>query len=405
MQREILQEETGNYLRVVGEKEETYSDRIFYYQEIPGFLPLEIRHINGQKEYLYDISGRVSLEEYWARESFGVKETAGILLQIMDMAAVLEEYLLDGRGVVLCPEFLFLHRGTGEVSGIYQEGRREGIVSCVGRLSEHIMDKMDQSDKELVFFIYRIHKMTKEDGCTRNSLREYLLENIESVRLQSQREEPEQSQMDMPIREGHEKENGPAGKRSPGDARTGTTVRADEISPEKKEKGGGYLLSVLFLTACLAAMGILWQRGVFQKPLSGETDYMKLGASCIFVSCVAGYGIWKTLPFKNTKGGRESDYRETLYDERQDGHSVCLIPESGCSTPIPVSDIPFRLASLKIDQEAGVVSVTDEESDRGVFLNGKKLVPWHKNTLQDGDVLQFSGKSYVVEIAEWMPPV
>ena len=55
MDREIVKDGSGNYLKISGDTRETYSDRVFFYQEIQGFLPLEIRWINGKKEYFYDI--------------------------------------------------------------------------------------------------------------------------------------------------------------------------------------------------------------------------------------------------------------------------------------------------------------------------------------------------------------
>lgn len=55
MNREIIKDGTGNYLKISGDDRENYSDRIFSFQEIQGFLPLEVRWINGKKEYIYDM--------------------------------------------------------------------------------------------------------------------------------------------------------------------------------------------------------------------------------------------------------------------------------------------------------------------------------------------------------------
>ena len=70
MKWELIQEGMGNYLKVTGAGEETFSDKIFSFQEIPGFLPLEVRWINGEKECIYDIAGRISLAAYLSETIF-----------------------------------------------------------------------------------------------------------------------------------------------------------------------------------------------------------------------------------------------------------------------------------------------------------------------------------------------
>ena len=59
MNWEYVQEGTGNFLRILSDDRETFADEMFSYQDIQGFLPLEIRCINGKKEAFYDITGKI----------------------------------------------------------------------------------------------------------------------------------------------------------------------------------------------------------------------------------------------------------------------------------------------------------------------------------------------------------
>ena len=64
MKNEIWQDGTGNYLKVLGGEMDDFSERIFSYQDIPGFLPMEVRRINGEKELFYPVSGKIALGQY-----------------------------------------------------------------------------------------------------------------------------------------------------------------------------------------------------------------------------------------------------------------------------------------------------------------------------------------------------
>lgn len=133
MDREIVKDGSGNYLKISGDTRETYSDRVFFYQEIQGFLPLEIRWINGKKEYFYDISGKLSLKEYLNKNDFTLHDIQLLFEQIFAMAECLEEYLLDSRGLMVQEELLYIDPVTGDVRGFIRKrkSRRQQTLSDI----------------------------------------------------------------------------------------------------------------------------------------------------------------------------------------------------------------------------------------------------------------------------------
>lgn len=386
MERELVQDGSGNYLRVTGGAEETFSDKIFSYQEIPGFLPPEIQRINGKKECIYDVSGKIPLAQYLSETTFTEKEIRHIFLQLLDMGERLEEYLLDSNGLVVQEEFLFIERESGQVAGIFNPDLRSGNVSAFGHLSECIMEKMNQEDKELVFFIYGIHKLTKEAGCTKGMLRNYVKEKRE----QSKKHEPAPSYEPLPI--------------------------SDRIS-DRKQSAGIRLIPGMFLAAGILAIVIIWNMGVFQKPLSGQTDWVKFAGVTAFFMAAAGYGAWKTMPLFTGQraGGREA---VTEYEEERNGKRVCLIPLTAGGDIIEIGRFPYLLGGageradtvirntgkgkvrVRILQEGGNILVSDEESEEGIYRNDDRLVAWQKTPLYDGDFLRFEKNEYVVEITQ-----
>lgn len=386
MKQELIQDGTGNYLKVTGEAKENISDKIFSFQEIRGFLPLEIRWINGRKEYIYDISGRISLARYLSETIFTETEIRNIFLQIFEMAERLEEYLLDSNDMVIHEDFLYIEKVTGQIAGIFSQGSQNGNIHAMGNLLEYIMEKMNQEDRELVFFIYGMHKLTKGAGCTRSVLKDYVKEKNERP--------PQQQKELVPEYEPFEESN---------------------PLKEKKEAVHAYLIPGAVLAAGILIILILWRFGIFQKTLSGQTDWIKLAGTAVFFLAVSGYGAWRTMPDR-----RRITHREGMvsYEEEGNCKKVCLIPRKGKGEAIPVASFPYRLGRAEgkvntvindsgisqihaqIFQEGGNIMVMDEESINGTYRNDERLVPWQKTLLRDGDLLRFAQSEYVVEITQ-----
>lgn len=379
MEKEIIQEALGTYLRLSGTGGETVGDRMFLYQNIPGFLSMEVTWINGQKYYVYDISGKITCEKYFSGRCFGMEDVRYICRQILDLPERLQTYLLDGNGAIIHPEYLYLDPRTREIAAVYYPASPHQGIQAMGRLLENIMERMNQKDQQLVFFVYGMHRLTKEEGTTRQGLKMYLEEKTDTeiptdVYEQQYNEQGKREKM-------HQKKN---------------VVRKES-----------YFLPVIFLLAGLLLAAALWYSGWFQQPLSSEIDWLKgVGATAFFLG-VAGYGAWRTWP-----KGEQS----TIWEDIEEPKKVCLIPCQGQEEPIPISHFPFFLGCegervdgvleangissihARILQEGNSVIVMDEESANGTFYNDERLSPWQKKRIQDGDLLRFARSEYVVEI-------
>lgn len=389
MEKEIIQEALGTYLRLSGTGEETVGDRMFLYQNIPGFLPMEVSWINGQKYYVYDISGKVTWEKYFSGRCFDMEDVRYICRQILELPEKLQTYLLDGNATIIHSEYLYLDPRTKELAAVYYPASPYQGIQAVGRLLESMMEQMNPKDQQLAFFVYGMHRLTKEEGTTRQVLKMYLEKGSDK-----------EVQTDV-----HEQQQKGPGKREKLLERK-SVVRTG-LNHNVKEKKESYFLPVMFLFAGILLAAALWYSGWFKQPLSGENDWPKgVGATAFFLG-VAGYGAWKTWPRRE---------RFTVWEDREENKKVCLIPCQGQEEPIPVSHFPFFLGCerervdgvleandissihARILQEGDGVMVMDEESVNGTFHNNERLVPWQKKRIQDGDLLRFARSEYVVEI-------
>ena len=395
MEKETWEDGTGNYLKIYGEGGETLADRMFTYQDIPGFLPMEITWINGQKEYIYDISGKISLSQYLSEHNIIKRELKDIIEQLIHLCDLVQEYLLEGNRVVCHEDYIYIDRRTGEISGIYQERSPHGGVPAIGALLEFIMKKMNAKDETLAFFVYGLHKLTKETGMTRQLLREYVERDTDdhedrtldtSHKNIEDRQKPEKGSSDMER----------------------TLPIGGEVS-RKPEKLVPYVLPVTLLGVGVLLTLMGWCGDWFRQPLSqGRNLTLGIGASAFFMG-VAGYGAWRLWPKK-----RSSDI---LWQEEEQAKRACLISCQGKLESIPIPYYPFVLGTeeksvdgvivatgidrihAQIRCEGNELYVIDEESEQGTYHNDERLVPWHKKRLQDGDILRLAETEYVVEIS------
>lgn len=393
MNWEYVQEGTGNFLRILSDDRETFADEMFSYQDIQGFLPLEIRCINGKKEAFYDITGKIPLRIYLKEQKFTLSVIRDIFRQILDLEEELEEYLLEGCGLLVHPDYLYVEKGTQRIWGIYNGEHTDGDITAFGTLLEFVMEYMNQKDRELVFFIYGMHKLTKEAGCTRGDLRGYLMEREETGILD--------------IREN-------AGQMQSGTEKSGEIkTKRTRVHPREKNTIENIpVMSILLLVTGVVIPVILWQMGIFTMSLSGEINWGRcLGASAFFI-VICGYGAWKLMPVKGFK------WQEVFVrtEEETDTNQLCLIPEQSGDNLIPVRHFPFLIGKddsqndvrlegsgvsrvhLQIVQEAGELYAIDQESAGGTYHNGNRMVPWERENLRDGDFLTIGSHEYVVEI-------
>lgn len=393
MNWEYVQEGTGNFLRILSDDRETFADEMFSYQDIQGFLPLEIRCINGKKEAFYDITGKIPLRIYLKEQKFTLSVIRDIFRQILDLEEELEEYLLEGCGLLVHPDYLYVEKGTQRIWGIYNGEHTDGDITAFGTLLEFVMEYMNQKDRELVFFIYGMHKLTKEAGCTRGDLRGYLMEREETGILD--------------IREN-------AGQMQSGTEKSGEIkTKRTRVHPREKNTIENIpVMSILLLVTGVVIPVILWQMGIFTMSLSGEINWGRcLGASAFFI-VICGYGAWKLMPVKGFK------WQEVFVrtEEETDTNQLCLIPEQSGDNLIPVRHFPFLIGKddsqndvrlegsgvsrvhLQIVQEAGELYAIDQESAGGTYHNGNRMVPWERENLRDGDFLSIGSHEYVVEI-------
>lgn len=432
---ERIDDGKGNYLKLMQQEGDySFADKIFSYEEITGFLPMEIRRIHGEKEAYYNVTGKISLARYLAEEDFNRADLGELLLQILALQDVLEEYLLEGNDLLIHEEFLYWDRVTKKVEGIYYAGSCGGSIQAYSYLLEAVMEHMDQKNRELVFFVYGLHKQTMDPDCVRQNIRNFIKEETGLQNSITEMHDPNEqdrkltadgdpvtqrdswnSQRDLQNshREPWNRQRGSKNRYGEPQNRHRDLQNKHRDSQNKKKAGEGKY-AALIVAGGIVCFLFLWRTGAFTDPVGGGIQMVRFAAALAFFIIVCGYAAWRLYPQKIRK--KDGGGGIQMHGEKEAELQVCLIPEKSGEKLIPVDHSPFYIGKnagkadavleeggvsdlhLRIFQENGSVYAVDHESAQGTLHNGTRMVPWQNKELQDGDYLTIGTHEFVVEV-------
>ncbi len=97
----FYQEEAGAILE--------YQLEMLANNHIPGLLPSEVIRVNDEIRLSFDITSRISMKKLFERREVGREEFLNFLKQIIALLEGLDEYLLEGGGVVFDNQLIFVN--------------------------------------------------------------------------------------------------------------------------------------------------------------------------------------------------------------------------------------------------------------------------------------------------------
>lgn len=157
---------------------EDYQAIMLRENEIPGVLKTEIRSFDEYRQYLYDISGKQSLRQLYAREKLGYEEIKNLIESLMYTLQTVKKYMLDGKGILLQPEFVFGEKGVFYYC--YYPNNQKDLAEAFHELTEFLVKEVDYRDERGVHLAYVMHKATMEEHYSvERIMEEFLEERVE----------------------------------------------------------------------------------------------------------------------------------------------------------------------------------------------------------------------------------
>ena len=156
------------YIIIEGQETEEYSMKMLQSNKIQGMLEVQVKTIDNQKWYYYNITKQSSLEQLLEKKQISLELVEIILIQIFQTIETSKNFLLDERNLVLDAKMIYLstdYPGTIEICYYpsYQKDNMEQLIELLEVFLNQINYKEEKSKVEQ---FYRIYDKARETGMT-----------------------------------------------------------------------------------------------------------------------------------------------------------------------------------------------------------------------------------------------
>ena len=178
------------YMILEGEEgdREDYQIVMLKENEIPGILNMDVRYVDNQSQYYYDISGKTSFKILHEKMSLTLDDMRKLVNDLLQAIQTLKKYMLDSQCLLLEPEYIYCADETYYFC--YYPSYKQDIKAEFHRLTEFFVREVNYKDEEGVHFAYTLHKATMEEN--------YSIEEIMKNMI-PETEDEEQEAEDTPV--------------------------------------------------------------------------------------------------------------------------------------------------------------------------------------------------------------
>lgn len=145
----------------------------------------------GGSRYSFCTQGYTSMEQEYNRKELKKEDVESFVVQLSGCVKEIRKYMLNPDGLLLLPELIFVKDGTYRFCYIplQEDGAEKTLSVSFHELTEYFIQKLDHTDTEGVFLIYKLHKETFKDSYEPEKiLEEYRRER--KARQQKKRKKP-----------------------------------------------------------------------------------------------------------------------------------------------------------------------------------------------------------------------
>lgn len=166
----------ASYMKVPALLKNNLDEKIMLKRQIKGMIPVERCYINGEGQYWYNISGKQALDSFIKVHMLEYSMFERLLLRICEQLETLEWNLLDGNGMLVDPEFIFLNSNGEDISFVFYPETNQSILMELQKLMEYLLTKLNHTDTEVVQGAYEFYEVVSNENYQIKDLKEAILE-------------------------------------------------------------------------------------------------------------------------------------------------------------------------------------------------------------------------------------
>ncbi|MCI9336354.1 MAG: FHA domain-containing protein [Lachnospiraceae bacterium] len=358
-----------NYERILLDKmpeERKYQYSILGRCQVKGLLPCNLRYIDGKAYLYYDISSRQNVALLYANRCITREWVRDFLWSLRHIRQELSRYLLDVGNIIWHPEQIFQELENNVFSFLYipyYEGE-SGFMKLMEFWVEHI----DYNDEVLVDCVYRMYERTERNGEV--YLQTQIFEDaecLEDIKLpelaytvveETRAEDTEEDTCEDESASAQEKP-AKAGRKGIRGILEGKRIRSQKAREDYRES--------------------------MQREMAGYEH-----AVAEKVNYESTYG--QTVFFEDKAGTPKQPHRLLTPEGRLflslEQASLTIGKKKG-EVDLVLQDSSVSRLHARITREGESIYLEDLNSTNGTFQNDKRMHPYEKKKLEEGDEIKF----------------
>lgn len=256
-----------NYLILPCEKEmeQDFRVKMLERNNLNHFLPCKLCHMNGQAFFYYDISSRVSLDNYRSGKSWNSQEVKQLADTLVDAQNELERYLLDYHGLVLYSGVIYYDYESKDYCFLYYP-RKESAGNVFGELFEYLIDNLDVEDEAVTNVMYELFEEAEKGVLSAKRWQKKLEDNLsatqKSAAVFDTSKSVDRTDNIQAWEIKHHPNESATGEKKPQTMSPNSTSAGEIEEPFQKEKGKKTGKSMLLTYVLLVFFAVLGEAGV-----------------------------------------------------------------------------------------------------------------------------------------------
>lgn len=400
----------------IGQGRGSYEEKILVKNDIKGFLNCQIRNINSQNKYFYDISSKQSMDSVFAVKEMEYSDMKNFFLMLKAAADEMKKYLLDGAEIVLEPMYIYMEIESETIWFLYYPGYQSNMQEGMQGLAEFLLNKINHKDSRAVDFAYWLYDYVQKEQFSILKIIEY---------FEGENREKDVSNYKKQQTEVHGKKE---------ECNTIKETETEFTEPDLKEKRCvrknllRYIVLYILFPILLEAVSALLIFSFFAMEFKETAILFGFYSLIIAGGCILAYGKYLKAQETTAIAAADSEHdqyaaAEESYEEKPEAadsygettylgsneiqrQNLLIGKIKGKDVQIQIDTFPFIIGKMKghvnyvlpdmsisrmhakLFQKEDMVYLTDLNSTNGTYKNGVPLEVNEEVLLAPGDEIQ-----------------
>jgi hypothetical protein len=140
----------------------TYQYKMLMSGKLPNLLACSVRHVNGQTCYYYDISSKISLENFYQGKKISCGQLRELLQQLDNIYTQLGTFFMNETKLVLLPGAIYYDLSEQRYLYLYYPDYAPGKDNPYEELMDFLLEHIDTEDRKLADTMYKIYESSEE---------------------------------------------------------------------------------------------------------------------------------------------------------------------------------------------------------------------------------------------------